>query len=196
MKLQVKSRKANANAKANAKTNTKGKKTSKNNSKKSRKSTRRMEFRVGMKELGEIVMKIVKNKKKLDLEEKKEEHAQSPYRQDLDEEKETLKNELRTALKDDKDKISEILEFVSEYIRKESSMNAELKYNLSSGDAQGDSWDTTEYYNFLLMLEKDYDINTDPTPSTPRKPKRTRSDGDEEGDGNEEPYKHVFDIGR
>jgi hypothetical protein len=56
-----------------------------------------------------------------------------------------------------------------------------------------------EYYKFLSILEKDYEINIDPTPPTPRKPKRTRSerdDGDEEGDGNDDPYKHVFGIGK
>jgi hypothetical protein len=126
MKLQVKSRKAKA--KGNGKT--KGKKTGKNNSKKSRKSTRRIrQLRGGMNDLGAIFMKIVENKKKIDIDEKKEQHAQSDARQDLDEEKDNLKQELRTALKNDEEKISTILGFVDEYIQKQRSMVEEEKNN-------------------------------------------------------------------
>jgi len=149
-----------------------------------------MKFRGGMNDLGEIFMKLVKNQKKLDAEEEKQEDAQSPYRQDVDEEREKLIAELHTKVNDDETE-KEILGFVREYIQKESSMDAEIKYNKSSGsgDAQGDSRDTLEYYEFLSMLEDDYDINTNPTPPTPKKRPR------EEGEGNEDPYKHVFSIG-
>lgn len=182
MKLQLRRRKTNR--KTRGKTNRR-----KTTVKKSRRSVRRMKFRGGMNDLGEIFMKLVENQKKLDAEEEKQEHAQSPYRQDLDEERETLTAELREKV-NDKDQTSEILGFVRECIQKESSMKEEIKNNRSSGsDAQGDSRDTMEYYGFLSMLEDDYGINTDPTPSAPKKRPR------EESDGNEEPYKHVFSIG-
>jgi hypothetical protein len=157
--------------------------------KKSRKSMRRMKFRGGMNDLGEIFMKLVENQKKLDAEEEKQEDAQSEYRQVVDEEREELRAELSEKVKDE-EKTNQILGFVRECIQKESSMKEEIKNNRSSGsDAQGDSRDTMEYYGFLSMLEDDYGINTDPTPSTPKKRPR------EESDGNEEPYKHVFSIG-
>jgi hypothetical protein len=149
-----------------------------------------MKFRGGMNDLGEIFMKLVENQKKLDAEEEKQEDAQSEYRQVVDEEREKLIAELGEKVKDE-EKTNQILGFVKEYIQKESSRDAEIKYNQSSGsDAQGDSRDTMEYYGFLSMLEEMFGIDTDPTPPAPKKRPR------EEGEGNEEPYKHVFSIGK
>lgn len=181
MKLQLRRRKTNRKTKG--KSNRR-----KTTMKKSRKSMRRMKG--GMNDLGEIFMKLVENQKKLDAEEEKQEDAQSEYRQVVDEEREKLIAELGEKVKDE-EKTNQILGFVKEYIQKESSRDAEIKYNQSSGsDAQGDSRDTMEYYGFLSMLEEMFGIDTDPTPPAPKKRPR------EEGEGNEEPYKHVFSIGK
>jgi len=180
MKLQVKSRKTKG------KTRGKGKKTGK----KSRKTTRRMKLRGGMNDLGAIFMKLVENKKKLDAEEKKQEHAQSPYRQDLDEEKENVTAELREKVNNEAI-TNKILALVHEYIIRKNWMNEEVTRNQNSGsDAVGPSESTMEYYELLLGLEE-LGINIDPAPSAPKK--RPRVDGDE--DGNEDPYKHVLSIG-
>jgi len=142
---------------------TKKNKTKKNKTRRTKKVRRvnRRKLRGGMNHLGEVFLRIIKNKK-IYKEEGMKHDAQSKQYEEAGWNIEELTEELKTALNDDV-KFGRVMELLDEYEYTKESYERELEENEAreNKDGQGEYQAQNEWSNLVVELRDEYGIDVE-----------------------------------